>query len=224
MVEARVGDQEIPQKTPRIYLLLGSEGSGKSTHGRLLAKSLGLPFFSTGDTLRAIRDDESDQSQKAQEVRRMFSDKKYLDAKALQEIMVSYFMDPIMSNGVVIDGMMRTEEEAVNFPQFLKNVGMENAEVNVISLRIPGWLGVERISRRNRDAHDTSLSTVKRMSEYYGGLGTRMHKVREVVERFGGRFEIVDAKGTDEITAREFSDKNRQRHIAEVYEKIIQTL
>lgn len=220
---------ESAQDKPRIYLFLGPEGAGKTIQAERLAEALDLPFFSTGNVLRAIRDNPEDQSERAQLVRKIFAERIYLDKDNLQAVMVDRLTQPDMDRGIVVDGMLRTMGEVEDFDNFLARISKGNAIINVISLRIPGWLGAERIAGRNRDSHDSSQETIDRMGRYYTDLGLRMSLVRRIVEASGGSFLIVDGKGRYDTNIRE-EDGERvnalivMASIVEVHERIMEAI
>lgn len=215
---------ETARERPQIYLLLGPEGSGKTTQAELLAESLGIPFFSTGNTLRAIAADENDQSEIAKLVRKMFSDHVYLDKDNLHAIMSERLTQPDMARGFVVDGMLRTDGETRDFPNFLKSIGKGNAELTVISLRNPVWLGVQRIVGRSRDDHDSVESARNRLRNYYTGAKSRLSLARQMAKESGGRYLSVKAEAGDERKDEIPDSETKARQIKEVHERILEAL
>ncbi|MDX6653088.1 MAG: adenylate kinase [Solirubrobacterales bacterium] len=90
-------------------VLLGPPGSGKGTQGERLQEDLELPYYATGDILRAAVRDETDLGQQAKE---------YMDRGDLvpDEIIIGAIAervcDPEASDGFILDGFPRTTAQA----------------------------------------------------------------------------------------------------------------
>ncbi|MDX6662768.1 MAG: adenylate kinase [Solirubrobacterales bacterium] len=90
-------------------VLLGPPGSGKGTQGERLQEDLELPYYATGDILRAAVRDETDLGRQAKE---------YMDRGDLvpDEIIIGAIAervsDPEASDGFILDGFPRTTAQA----------------------------------------------------------------------------------------------------------------
>jgi adenylate kinase len=90
-------------------VLLGPPGSGKGTQGERLQEDLRLPYFATGDILRAAVRDETELGRQAKE---------YMDRGDLvpDEVIVGVIAERIDSteaaDGFILDGYPRTEPQA----------------------------------------------------------------------------------------------------------------
>ena len=90
-------------------VLLGPPGSGKGTQGERLQEDLRLPYYATGDILRAAVRDETDLGRTAKE---------YMDRGDLvpDEVIVDVIAEridsPEASDGFILDGFPRTEPQA----------------------------------------------------------------------------------------------------------------
>ena len=90
-------------------VLLGPPGSGKGTQGERLQEDLRLPYYATGDILRAAVRDETELGRTAKE---------YMDRGDLvpDEVIVGVIAERIDSpeavDGFILDGFPRTEPQA----------------------------------------------------------------------------------------------------------------
>jgi adenylate kinase len=97
-------------------LLMGPPGAGKGTQGAILAKSLGLPKFATGDLLRDAVKRGTPLGRKAKEV---------MEAGHLvgDEIILGVVREevgkPEASKGVIFDGVVRTIPQAEGLERIL---------------------------------------------------------------------------------------------------------
>ena len=90
-------------------VLLGPPGSGKGTQGERLQEDLRLPYYATGDILRAAVRDETELGRTAKE---------YMDRGDLvpDDVIVGVIAERIDSreaaDGFILDGFPRTEPQA----------------------------------------------------------------------------------------------------------------
>jgi adenylate kinase len=123
-----------------VIVMSGAPGTGKSTHGRYIARSLGFPCISAGAVLRQV-------------ARR---DKRLSSLLAAGDLAPSEAVDRLMHErlsrikaGFVLDGYPRKVSEAKNLLQFL---GERSLRVHrVYELRAPESVIMERLLRRRRD-------------------------------------------------------------------------
>jgi adenylate kinase len=101
-------------------VLLGPPGSGKGTQGERLQEDLRLPYWATGDILRAAVRDETELGQTAKE---------YMDRGDLvpDEVIVGVIAERIASpealDGFILDGFPRTTPQAEALDQKLEELG-----------------------------------------------------------------------------------------------------
>src|SRR5258706_457405 len=76
-----------------------------------------------------------------------------------------------LKDGFILDGGFRTIEEIEGYQDLLEKAG-SSMPVEVVLLRIPGWLGAQRILTSKREREDDELEPLlKRMTNYYHDLG-----------------------------------------------------
>jgi adenylate kinase len=101
-------------------VLLGPPGSGKGTQGERLQEDLRLPYYATGDILRAAVRDETELGREAKE---------YMDRGDLvpDEVIVGVIADRIDSSealdGFILDGFPRTTPQAEALDAKLSELG-----------------------------------------------------------------------------------------------------
>lgn len=104
----------------RNLVLLGPPGSGKGTQGERLQEDLRLPYYATGDILRAAVRDETELGRTA---------KQYMDAGDLvpDEVIVGVIAEALDSeaarDGFLLDGFPRTTPQAEALDAKLSELG-----------------------------------------------------------------------------------------------------
>ena len=110
-------------------VLLGPPGSGKGTQGEMLQTDLRLPYYATGDILRAAVRDETELGRQAKE---------YMDRGDLvpDEVIVGAIAERIDSteaaDGFILDGFPRTVPQAEALAAKLGELGRELTGVLLI--------------------------------------------------------------------------------------------
>ncbi|MBI1982501.1 MAG: nucleoside monophosphate kinase [Candidatus Levybacteria bacterium] len=205
MVETSVGDtvrSEVERHRKKIIIFVGPEGSGKSTQGKLLSENLGVPYFATGDIVRNMARDDS--SEMGVECRRALNEHGYVDPRLIAQIIADRLSCEDMENGCIIDGSFRTLNEILAFEDKLRVLDIENEDINIVYLRIPGWLSFERLTFGRKRAGDTEEGVLGRLTNHYRSLGERMSFARK-------RWKFVQVSAFN-------------RSIKEIHEEIIKHL
>lgn len=136
-------------------LLIGPQGSGKSSQGKLLSELLKVPLISTGEIFRTLAQENTDLGQI---VRNIMAEGKLVDDRTTCRIVKERLGQPDCNSGFVLDGYPRTLEQVKIFdPEFDK----------VFYLNIPEEVVIERLTKRSR-ADDTPESIKMRLGLYYG--------------------------------------------------------
>jgi adenylate kinase len=101
-------------------VLLGSPGSGKGTQGERLQEDFRLPYYATGDILRAAVRDETDIGREAKE---------YMDRGDLvpDDVIIGVIRERITqheaADGFILDGFPRTTGQAEALDETLSELG-----------------------------------------------------------------------------------------------------
>ncbi len=179
---------------PLDILLLGPQGAGKGTQGKLISREYGLPHVATGDTLRAAIAAGSELGRKAEPL---------LNAGRLvpDDVMIGLIRDRLANEdterGFVLDGFPRTAVQAEALDGMLSEI--ERPLSVVFEFQLPEEQCVERLLRRAQEegrADDTPEAIRTRLRlyheqtaplvEYYRarGLLVPVHAHRPVEEVF----------------------------------------
>lgn len=122
-------------------VLLGPPGSGKGTHGKRLAASLGVPLIATGDILREAIAEGTRLGQAAQED--VKAGRLVADATVLG-IIETRLAQKDASNGFVLDGFPRTTAQADGLAALLGDRRIDR----VVNLVVPAETVVSRLQNR----------------------------------------------------------------------------
>jgi adenylate kinase len=209
-------------------VLLGAPGSGKGTQAKKLMAERNIPQVSTGDMLRAAV---------AAGTRFGLQAKDIMDAGNLvsDEIMLGIISErlsePDASEGFILDGFPRTEQQALDLADLLDQMGtpldaavLMDVDFEVLMKRLTGrrtcsltgsLLNIYFSPQEELDAcTDAGGELQQREDDNEDVIGNRLNVYREQTEplveyyRQQGKLKTVDADGT----------------IDEVYERFLQQL
>jgi len=165
-------------------ILIGIQGSGKSTQGNLLSEKLFIPYLSTGHIFREIAKEKTPFGRYIKETLNagyLISDDKTL------EIVTDYLNRNEYKKGYILDGFPRTVKQAEDFKNGIKFVFYLN-----VSDKEALW----RLAYRNEERDDETLAALRKRIELF-------HKFTEPVLDFykekGLLVEINGEKKVEEI-------------------------
>lgn len=131
-------------------LLIGPQGSGKSTQGKLLAKYLQMPYISTGDIFREI-------ARENKRIEQILKAGELVNDTTTIELVKKRLDESDCKNGFILDGYPRNLEQAKKIPDL-------NFD-KVIYINVPDEIVLERLLKRGR-ADDTEQSIRLRLKLY----------------------------------------------------------
>jgi len=166
-------------------ILVGIQGSGKSTQGNLLSEKLGIPYLSTGHIFRELAKEHTSLGRYIKET--MTAGYLIPDEKT-NEIVSEYLSRPEYENGYIMDGYPRTVAQAKAF---------KNGIDKVIYLEVSDKEALWRLSLRNGDngekRDDDTLSAIHKRIELF-------HKFTEpVLDFYRKKEQLVTINGEDPI-------------------------
>lgn len=161
-------------------LLIGPQGSGKSTQASLLAEFLRIQVISTGDILRDLSQSDTEQGRS---IKKILSEGNLVDDGIISQIVQERLAKPDCENGFIMDGYPRTLNQISCFdPQFDL----------VICLKLSDEEAGRRLLRRNR-ADDTPEAIAQRLQLYHGETDPIIDYYRQK-----GLLSEIDGLGTIE--------------------------
>jgi adenylate kinase len=175
-------------------LLLGPQGAGKGTQGKLISAEYGIPHVATGDMLRAAMADGSELGRQVKPI---------YDAGGLvpDDLMIALIRERLAGEdareGFVLDGFPRTMAQSEALEETLREIGRD-LDV-VFEFQVPDQVGRERMLKRSAEegrTDDTPEAIDERLRlyreetepliEYYRTRGNLVgvHAGRSVTEVF----------------------------------------
>ncbi len=140
-------------------ILIGIQGAGKSTQGKLLSQKLNLPYLSTGHIFRELAKEHTPLGRYVKEV--MNAGYLIPDNKTLK-IVSEYLKRPEYQKGYILDGFPRTLHQAEKF---------ENGIDYVFYLKVSDREALWRLSYREGDEaegrEDETLKAIRKRIELF---------------------------------------------------------
>jgi adenylate kinase len=166
-------------------ILIGIQGSGKSTQGNLLAKKLHVPYLSTGHIFREIAKEHSKLGRYIKEI--MHAGALVPDKRTIT-IVNDYLARPKYEKGFILDGYPRTLEQAKAFPEDINDV---------VYLKISDQEALWRLSYREEedgeDRDDETLAAVRNRIEQF-------HKHTEpVLDHYHKKRLLIEVDGEQPV-------------------------
>lgn len=163
-------------------ILIGIQGSGKSTQGNLLSEKLGVPYLSTGHIFRKIAKEHTPTGRQIKVV--MNAGLLISDAKTLK-IVSEYLSRPEYKEGYILDGFPRTLGQVKAF---------KNGIDRVVYLKISDKEALWRISGRNGEVReDETLMAVRKRIDSF-------HKFTEpVLEYYKKKGNLIEIDGEQAV-------------------------
>ncbi len=137
-------------------LLIGPQGSGKSTQGKLLSQHLGIPYISTGDIFRQKAQQNTDEGKK---IKQILDSGQLVDDETTGQLVKERLENPDVQNGYILDGYPRTSEQVSLFDV------IDSSPDYILYLKIPDNMAIERLMKRGR-ADDTEEIIKNRLDLY----------------------------------------------------------
>lgn len=139
-------------------LIVGPQGSGKTTQAKILAQKLGYQYLGTGEMLREIAKQGGPDAEKLNEI---FATGKLLDDETICELVKKTLAQVEYRSGFIIDGYPRTVNQ--------KNIFDPDFDI-IIYVKVSDEIATKRLVDRGR-ADDTTEAIKKRLELYHHETG-----------------------------------------------------
>jgi len=161
-------------------VLIGPQGSGKSTQGKLISEHFGMPYISTGDMFREIMDvtDEFSLSIK----NKMLSGD-LIDDETTNTIVRQHLERGKYYKGFVIDGYPRSVNQSMSAP-FVLDI--------IIYIDVPEQVSLERLLKRGRV--DDIEDKIRRRLELY------KQETEPILAYWRKHDKVVDIDGIGDVS------------------------
>lgn len=169
-------------------ILIGIQGSGKSTQGNILSEKLHVPYLSSGHIFRQMSQEKTAWGRYVKET--LNAGFLIPDEKAIP-IIEEYLAKPEYKNGYILDGFPRTTKQAEDFT---------NGVDKVIYLKVSDKEALWRLSGRIEEGvrEDNTLQAIRNRIQLF-------HDVTEPVLHYyrdhGRLLEVDGEQSIEEVTA-----------------------
>jgi adenylate kinase len=150
---------------PLDLLLLGPQGAGKGTQGKLISREYGIPHIATGDSLRAAIAAGSELGRKAEP---LLASGQLVPDDLMIELIRDRLANEDTERGVVLDGFPRTAVQAEALDEMLSEIDRPLGVV--FEFQLPEEMAVQRLLRRAEEegrADDTPETIRTRLRLYH---------------------------------------------------------
>jgi adenylate kinase len=127
-------------------LLLGPQGAGKGTQGRLISSEYGIPHIATGDILRSAI---AAGTPLGRDVQPIYDAGKLVPDQTMIELIRDRLAEDDTREGFVLDGFPRTAVQAEALDAMLAEI--ERPLTVVFEFQLPEEVAVERLLRRAQE-------------------------------------------------------------------------
>lgn len=169
-------------------ILIGIQGSGKSTQGNILSEKFGIPYLSSGHIFRRMSEEKSQWGRYVKET--LNAGFLIPDEKAIP-IIEEYLGKPEYKNGYILDGFPRTTKQAEDFT---------NGVEKVIYLKVSDKEALWRLSGRIEEGvrEDNTLQAIRQRIQLFHDVTM---PVLDYYRKQGRLLEVDGEKKIEEVTS-----------------------
>lgn len=169
-------------------ILIGIQGSGKSTQGNILSEKFGIPYLSSGHIFRKMAEEKSQWGRYVKET--LNAGFLIPDEKAIP-IIEEYLGKPEYKNGYILDGFPRTTKQAEDFT---------NGVEKVIYLKVSDKEALWRLSGRIEEGvrEDNTLQAIRQRIQLFHDVTM---PVLDYYRAQGRLLEVDGEKSIEDVTS-----------------------
>lgn len=144
-------------------ILIGRQGSGKGTQGKILAEKFGYQIFETGGALRQMAEQDSDLGRQVKEITGRGD---LVSNKIVMAIVREFLTELSSSTPVIFDGIPRSEIQRESLEQELEAAGRDWM---ALEIRISNEEAVHRLLKRAEieGRADDNLTAIQKRLENF---------------------------------------------------------
>lgn len=165
-------------------IVLGGQGSGKSTQAKMLSEKLGLPYIEMG---QLFREKSKAEGTKAGEIREALEAGNLVPDQVATETLSERINQNDCKNGFVLDGYPRNYAQLEGLPRDI---------TRVFFIKVPDHIAIKRSIERGR--HDDSLDVITRRLELFHAETEPLltyFRQEKILEEIDGQKTIEEVHG-----------------------------
>ena len=112
-------------------IIVGPQGSGKTTQAELLSKTFGFVLLGAGDVLREIAEEDTESGR---EVRQTITEGRLVEPELISKVLKEKVATVSKDRGLILDGYPRSLSQYELFKRFWPETGRGNYHVMVIEV------------------------------------------------------------------------------------------
>lgn len=168
-------------------VLIGVQGSGKSSQGNLLSDKHQIPYLSSGHIFRQMAKEKTPMGRLLKET---INSGALVSDEMTLNVVLEYLKKPEYANGYILDGFPRTLAQAETF---------NGAVDKVVFLDVSDKEALWRIAGRNEDREDTSIQAIRKRIDLFHQCTV------PVIDYYRTQNKLIEINGEQDI-AKVFTD------------------
>lgn len=171
-----------------LLLVLGPQGSGKGTQVSLLKEKLAVPVVTMGEIFRQEMVKPTDRGRQVKEI---LGPGGLVPAEIWEPVLRDYLADCDLSQGAILDGVVRSMEQVTAFDRIRDELGL--SVPFVVNIQVPEEESVKRLLLRGR--HDDTESGIRQR------LTWSRNETEPVIDHYRSLNRVTDINGNQSIDA-----------------------
>jgi len=162
-------------------IILGPQGSGKTTQAELLAKKSGFALFGAGDVLREIAREDSELGRTVHQTVNV--EGRLVPPELISDVIKEKVATVPKDRGLILDGYPRSLSQYELFKNFWPQTG--RGDYQVVFIEVPDEEAVKRLTRRVECANCGDVyteGTMEKCAKCGGGLVKRPDDTPQAIQ------------------------------------------